>query len=200
MNFPGKLASVSTALMIALMALPSTGFALELGLAPSHVFGLWTNINGAVLAYAGNLSDDEAGTRHFSELEARKFSGKTPKDVLEKVNRFEARLAKLASAGPSAAKKTTFAKEITFLLRDDSSIVTPSLVFLESGRVLSKVVHAVIDGADDGQPISPFFAEHGFADKIPSDVYGLVDLALRRLDEIRIKQQAGLTVWGKVRQ
>jgi len=200
MSFLGKFVPVLTAVMIVVMGPPSTGFAFDLGLAPGHVFGLWTNINNAVLANARNLTDDEVWLRQLSESEPRKFSGKTPTDVLEKVKLFEAKFSKLAVAPPSVHEKINFAKEVTFLLRDDNLIVTPSLVFLDSGRVLVKIVHAVVDTSGGKQPISPFFAEHGFTDKVPGDVYGLVDLALRRLDKIQIKQQAGLPTRGKAGQ
>ena len=197
MSFLGKFAAALTAFMIVVMGPPSTGFALELGLTPSQVFGLWTNINSAVLTHARNLSDDEAWLRQLAELEARKFSGKTPKDVLGQVKLFEARFSKLVVGIRRHMEKTNFAKEVTFLLRDDSSVVTPSLVFLNSGRVLVQIVHAVVITSDGKQPISPFFAEHDFKGKVPIDVYGLVDLALRRLDEILMKQRAGLLRRGK---
>ena len=200
MGFPGKFSRVLTVVMMAVIGPPSTGFALELGLAPSQVFGLWTNINSAVITSARSLSDDEAWLRRLSEMEPRKFSGKTPKDVLEKVKLFEARFSKLPVDIPLHADKTNFTKEITFLLRDDSSVVTPSLVFLNSGRVLVQMVRAVVITSDGRQPISPFFTEHGFADKTPNDVFGLVDLALRRLDEILIKQRAGLLTRRKAGQ
>lgn len=200
MSFLRKFAAVSAAVMILVMGPPSTGFALELGLTPSQVFGLWTNINSGVLSCARGLSDDEAWLRHLSELEPRKFSGKTPKDVLEKVKLFEAKFSKLTTGIPLHVEKTNFAKEVTFLLRDDSSVVTPSLVFLNSGRVLVQIAHAVVITSDGKQPISQFFAEHGFQGKVPSDVYGLSDLALRRLDEILMKQQAGLLKGSKAGQ
>lgn len=200
MSFLRKFAPALTAFVIVVIAPPSGGFALELGLTPSRVFGLWTNINDTLLGYARNLSDDEVWLRHLSELEPRKFSGKTPKDVLERVKLFEAKCFKLAADICPHAEKTNFAKEVTFLLRDDNSVVTPSLVFLHSGRVLSKMVHTFAVSSDGRQPISPFFTEHGFKEKVPSDVYGLVLLALRRLDEILIKQRAGLLTLGKAGQ
>ena len=200
MSFLRKFAAVSAVAVILVMGPPSTGFALELGLTPSQVFGLWTNINDAVLTYARNLSDDEVWLRRLSELEPRKFSGKTPKDVLEKVKLFEAKFSKLTVGIRRNAEKTNFTKEVTFLLRDDSSVITPSLVFLNSGRVLVQIVHAVVITLDGKQSISPFFAEHGFKGKVPIDVCGLVDLAERRLDEILIKQRAGLLARGKVMQ
>lgn len=201
MSFLKKFAPVLTAVMIVVAGPPGTGFALELGLKHSHVFGLWTNINNAMLAYARNITDDEAWLRRLSELEPRKFSGKTHKDVLEKVELFEAKLSKLAIATLFDAERTSFAKEVTFLLRDSGSVVTPSLVFLVSGRVLVNMTIAVVDGADpfDRQPISPYFAEHGFTGKVSSDVYGLVDLALRRLDKIQIEQRASPRPRSKAR-
>lgn len=55
---------------------------------------------------------------------------------------------------------------------------------LSSGHVLDGLVRWVIHHSDRDQLVMRFYAHYDFRDKTPGDVFGLVELANRRLDRI----------------
>ncbi|MCH7799910.1 MAG: hypothetical protein IIC24_00045, partial [Chloroflexi bacterium] len=64
---------------------PTDGRALELGVTPSDVFGLWTNINTTILDYARLRSKTPEWDQRLAAMAPKKFTGKRPGDVLVEV-------------------------------------------------------------------------------------------------------------------
>jgi len=158
---------------------PSNGAAaLELGLTPSHVYSTWTNINAALIAVARTMSDDPTWRKQIVDMKVQRFSGKNPGDVFAKVDAFRDTFHKGRSDGPSLQGWED---------HGTNKEVTPSMVFLNSGLALGGVVSWLVDQSSRQQLVSQFFTRHGFTKKIPSDVFGLVDLAYRRLELILTK-------------
>ncbi|MBL6933309.1 MAG: hypothetical protein ISR45_10200 [Rhodospirillales bacterium] len=167
------------------------GRIVELGLTPSPVFGLWTNINMAVLAYSKSHSSDEDWLRKLENMRPNIFSGKEPANVLERVKLFRNRLDELSGGRMGNAADTLLEGNLPFLLTSEDDRVTPSLVYLHSGQVLVNIAEEILHSSATAIEISPFFKDQIFTGKTPSDVFGLVDLGLRRLDEILNRKKAG---------
>ncbi|MCW9033123.1 MAG: hypothetical protein OQJ97_02810 [Rhodospirillales bacterium] len=155
--------------------------AIELGLTPSDVYGLWTNVNSALISFSKQQNIDKQ--QRITALPLKTFNNKKPKDVLARVAKFRTKLIEL----PFSTKGRTeglLTKELSFLLRDSQALVTPSLVFLHSGQVLVETVTVLSHNSHGKSPIGSFFIFEKFREKTPSNVYGQVDLAHRRLELI----------------
>ncbi len=168
--------------LVALAAAPRGGQALELGLTPSNVFSLWTNINDALLAVARISSDNANWAKKVEASAPRAFAGKTPANVLERVAEFREKLDRLR-------RRDGMAKTARF--ENGDGVVSPSVVFLNSGHVLDGVALWIVNKTTKEQLVSPFFRRHDVSGKTPSDVFGLVDLANRRIDTILENSSAG---------
>ena len=152
----------------------ATDSAENLGMTSSHVFSLWTNINEAV-AQAAAWRGMTGLTEEIQAMQPHAFSDKAPAHVLENVHDFRRKLDRLrAEAGLGATK----------VYGNGNGVIEPSVVFLNSGHVLSAMVDWLsrIDGQRCDE--SHFFRRRKVAGKTPSDVFGLVDLAHRRIDRI----------------
>ena len=172
------------ALLVAVLMHPADGFALDLGLTPSHVFSLWTNINESLVVVGGVVSDDKAWRESLTASKARKFEGKQPRDVLEMVASYRTKLDKLLGRQGLEPVKRFNPKE------KETEAITPTVVYLNSGYVLNAQVTWLIVNTGPEQTVSRFYTRYNFSGKTPSDVLGLVELANRRLDKILVK--AGL--------
>ena len=173
--------------------------AVDLGLTPSPVYSLWTNINKTVVVYASMRSTDKAWIKELDSMGVNKFHDKTPENVLELVDRFSAKLSEVDEDGSSDGADTLLEGKLPSLLLSEDNSVTPSLVYLHSGQILVNIAGDILHSPDKPIEISPFFEEYSFlgVTKTPSDVFGLVDLGVRRLDKIIIKQKSGqLTTTG----
>ena len=149
--------------------------ARELGLTPSHVFGLWTNINAALVSVADASSGGQNLDDSLTSTKPDRFENKKPADVLARAIEFRAKLDRLlAEHGMAPTKRYP----------RGAGRVTPSVVFLNSGLLLDAVVGWIIADTAKRQLVSPFYAHHAFSGKTPSDVFGMVDLANRRIDRI----------------
>ena len=196
-----KLIKAIFILMLPLFAAPSAlgdDRAVDLGLTPSPVYSLWTNINRAVIAYAGVRSNDKEWLKKLNSMEPNKFYNKVPADVLELVDEFSTKLNEVDEDGSIHASDTLLDGKLPNLLASEDNRVTPSLVYLYSGQVLVNIAGDILHSSTTPIEISPFFVEYGFigAPKTTSDVFGLVDLALRRLDEIVIRQKNDQLITG----
>ena len=174
--------------------------AVDLGLTPSPVYSLWQNINKAVIAYAGVRSSDKDWIKEFGGMSPNKFHDKEPVDVLELVDRFRAKLSKLDDGASSNASDTLLEDRLPNLLLSEDNRVTPSLVYLHSGQVLVNIVNDILQASIAPIEISYFFQENSFigAVKTPSDVFGLADLGVRRLEEIAIKKKSGQLITNQL--
>ncbi len=175
-----KIALVA-AVLLGLTATPGAASAVELGLTPSQVFGLWTNINDGLLASARVISGDSAWHDSLSAMRAQNFNGKKPAEVLDQVVKFRVKLDRLRQkSGLKPAKQ----------FGDGDGKVTPSVVFLNSGHVLDGLADWLIRNTGPEQLIGPLYARLDINGKTPSDAFGLVELANRRLDQLLSKTGA----------
>lgn len=170
-------------LLGAVGASPGAG-AIELGLSPNEVFGLWTNINKALISYARNISSDNTWLGHVVRLKAQKYTGKIPEDVLKSANIYNTELSELKFAAPPRKKFQLLEKELAFQSDDKKNQITPSLVYLHSGHLLVETVTAATKVSRGNEIIGPFFDIKEFSGKVPSDVFGMVQLARHRLKKI----------------
>ena len=149
--------------------------AATFGMTPSHVVGLWTNVNNCLLAAATTRRDGQA---LYSEMEAMKpaqFDGKKPADVLAKVAAVRAKLDTLRATAKLAP---------TSVYHAGDTKITPSHVFLNSGHVLNALVDWLVRHSDRDLLVSPFYADQALSDKTPNHAFAMVDLAERRLDAL----------------
>ncbi len=161
------------AVLLSVLASPSSLRALDLGLTPSHVYSLWTNINDSLIVSSRVVSGDKALLTTLAEMKPEEFSGKRPADVLNRLAVYREKLNQLL-----LAKNLPKAKRAAL----DGGAITPSDVYLNSGHVLTAQVRWLIVETGPEQTVSQFYTRHGFSGKTPSDVFALVELANRRLD------------------
>ena len=176
---------------IMMVAAPGIGTALDLGMTPSNVFALWTNVNKALVAYAPTVSDDADWLRRLAAMTPQEFQGKTPKHVMGAASRFDSSLRQLIGGRPDHLERGLFERQVLFYLGEKNPDVNPSLVYLRSAHLLGEIIEKLVDVSRDGHRVSPYFNTTDFTNKEPSDVLGQIDLAQRRLDSILEKQRAG---------
>lgn len=152
--------------------------AQELGLTPSHVVSLWTNVNAALITVAEVSSGDAAWAAELAATTPTRFDNKKPADVLARVVEFRAKLDRLLAAGGLKPAKQ---------YQHGGGKVTPSVVFLNSGHTLDAVVRWVIQNTPRERLVSEYFTRHAISGKTPSDAFAMVDLANRRIDRILAK-------------
>lgn len=153
-------------------------------LTPAHVFGLWMNINRALLELAAYRVDDKALLDGLAAMQARPFTGKVPRDVLAEVDRFDKLLERSQLAAGAHREQTLIEKELASLLRDRGSTGSPREVYLRSSHALLAILESVNAASGGRHMLSPLLAEHYLEKMTPSDVFGLVDLGVRRLGSI----------------
>ncbi len=169
------------AIAIVLAAMPGPARAVELGLTPSHVYSLWTNINAALVTLGPAMTGSDDISKHLEGMTPSAVKNKTPGDVLGQVAVFRTKLDRIGiSSGLKATQVYSDPK---------GGKVTPSVVFLNSGNVLDSLVLLLIR-TDDKQLVSGFYKRHEFSGKTPSNVFSLVELANRRMDAL-IRKTAG---------
>jgi hypothetical protein len=147
--------------------------AYELRLTPSNVFSTWTNVNACLTTYAGARGFDVSVQRQLTSMTPAKFTDKRPSDVLEQVKLFRAGIETLRG-------------DVRLLNLDQIPTqydeVTPAIVYINSGLLNDALVELLIDETGPEVPVSQYYQRHDFTEKTPSDVFGLVDLANRRLE------------------
>ena len=180
-NLKIKTIGVPFGVLLGVLVIPRAGFSLDLGLTPSHVFSLWTNINENLIVVGSVVSDEPAWRKKLAASQTRKFEGKSPSDVLKRVVNYRTKLDRLLHRQALKPTKKFYSEEAT---------ITPSDVYLNSGHVLNAQVTWLIVNTGPQQTVSQFYKRHNFQGKTPSDVFGLVELANHRLD--LILAQAGL--------
>lgn len=147
----------------------------ELGMTPSNVVSLWTNINSALLASA-EIAGKDKGRGALEDLTIGNFPGKKPADVLQQVIAFRAKLDRIS--------RKRGLKPTKIYTDPAGGTVTPSVVFMNSGYVLDSMVLTVIK-LDGERLVSGFYTWHKISGKKPSDAYAMVELANRRLELLR---------------
>lgn len=184
--FAGKAGKFMFAGLVALLlfAVPSKSRSLELGLTPSHVYSLWLNINRSLLAYAKIVSDDKSRLVELEAMQPMVFQGKVPADVYALAKKINARLKGHISISTETPDWLIEFEQISASAGFKDEVTTPSGVFLISTQLLNGIVDVVIDNTGWEQPVSDFYVIKDIHEKTPSDVFGLVDLALRRIEII----------------
>lgn len=153
----------------------------EMGLTPGHVYSLWDNINSATLKLATQYSDDQHWLAQLGHDQLIRHNTKTPADVLVQVEIYRQKLEHLKKLrNLKINSKIEVAREM------DGSI-TPSVVFLTTGHLLDNLITALLTELPTDDLISPYFKIEQVEGMTLSDVYGLVELANRRMDQIVVK-------------
>lgn len=162
------------AVFLSVLAYPSGSRAIDLGLTPNHVYSLWTNINECLIATSRGTSGGAVLQATLRAMKPRIFSGKSPADVLAQLAEYRAKLDRLL-----LARNLSRAKRVA-----PDGVVTPSDVYLNSGKILDAQMRWMILLTGKEYTVSQFYKRHGFSGKTPSDVFALVDLANRRMDRL----------------
>ena len=166
---------IGMVLPVLLVLKPEPGAATHRGMTSSQAFGLWTNINESLDAVARVISGDRAWRARLRAMRPAPFQGKRSADVLRQVERYRLKIDALrrrAGLGPSAGRLGY------------NPPVSSSAVYLASGSVLNAQIGWLIRRTDRRQLVSQYYQRRDFTGKAPGDVYGLVDLANRRMDAI----------------
>ncbi|MCH8999699.1 MAG: hypothetical protein IID48_15750 [Proteobacteria bacterium] len=148
---------------------------VDLGLTPSHVFSLWTNVNGALVVIAEIVGANGGWAEDIRAMAPEPVTGKKPADVLEQAQVFREKLDKLRQRSSLSA---------TEKYGTGDGAITPSVVFLNSGHILDATVEWLIKNTGREQLVSEFYTRHDFSGKTPSDPFALIVLANRRIDNI----------------
>lgn len=170
--------SILAAAVVAISLTASDGHSLELGLRPSHVYSLWTNLNECIIASGKVVSSDKNWNRRLSTMKPAKFSGKNPTDVLRLAREVRTKIDRLRSRTGLHPLKWTY---------EDHTVVTPTTVYLNSGKMLDGLTEWLIKRTGPDELISKFYRPLVFRGKTPSDVFSMVDLANQRLDRVVAK-------------
>jgi len=188
---PGKAGHFLFAGLVALLlfAVPGKSRSLELGLTPSHVYSLWLNINRSLLAYAKIVSDDKSRFVGLAAMQPMVFQGKVPADVYALAEKLDARLKGYVSIPTERPDWLKEYEQVSSSPGFKDEVITPSGVFLISTQLLNGIVDMVVDNTGWEQPVSDLYATEPFIGKTPSDVFGLIDLALRRTEIILAADQ-----------
>ena len=146
--------------------------AVELGMTPSHVVSLWTNINNVLLTVSKDLADGETFSKKLADMPPQAVTGKKPGDVLKKLVIFRERMD--AMAGFVGIKFSKIYKD------PDGGEVTPSVVYFNSGHILDTSV-LMLHNFQPKRLISEFYTRHDLKGKTPDDAFAMIDLADRRI-------------------
>lgn len=169
----------SAALLLAVSMIVAAHYrpaeATALGMTPNHVVGQWTNVNECLLTVAHYAADRPDLQDSLAAMSHGQFENKTPRDVLEQVVSFRAKLDRLRNSSKLSATRVYETQDET---------ITPSHVFLNSGLALNALVEWLIVNSEKDQLVSQFYAHHEFSGKTPNDAFAMVELANRRLDSI----------------
>jgi hypothetical protein len=79
-------------IIIGMPGTPGETLSIELGLTPSNVFVLWTNVNDALIAVAETSSGNAEGSAGIAAMTPNRFQGKKSAVVLKKVAAFREKL------------------------------------------------------------------------------------------------------------
>ena len=146
-------------------------------IAPSNVFSLWLNINAALVLVAEEATRDPTFAAEIEAESAGQFSEKVPADTLKRVVEFRKKFDLL---------RIENALDPTKVYKDPSGEeVIPAVVYANSQHVLDSVLNLVVSVFDKSELlVGEYYTDHGVRGKKPSDVFSLVELANRRIDQL----------------
>ncbi|MBL4693235.1 MAG: hypothetical protein JKY92_07890 [Magnetovibrio sp.] len=173
------------------VSVPKQVQALELGLTPSHVFGIWLNINTVALEIQKSSKLKPTKLPGAKSLVPKIFSNKKPEDVFARANLVQKKL--ILTLGIETLPKTPQWILDYQVLEGEAGKkeVTPSQVFVLSSNILHALVKKYSEVNNHSQPISQYYKDNKILGKTPSDVFGLVDLLSRRLDALNVNPAGG---------
>lgn len=135
---------------------------------PNEVYSHWLSMNEALLL----LTTDKNITSKISRLQANEYSDKMPSDVLNEVVAFKGKL--------DALRQKNDLGETPHENIPTTDQVTPADVLVYSEPLLNAMQELAIQINQDNKDCS--FHSETVTGKQPSDVFGLVDLANRKID------------------
>ncbi len=149
----------------------------SVAITPSNVFSLWLNINAALVLAAEESTRDASFAVDLKATEPAQLTDKAPADSLKRAVEFRNKLDLLRAKNDL---------EPTDVFVDPSGEeVIPAEVFANSEHVLDSLLDfIVVVFSKDELLIGEYYKDHGLSGKKPSDVFGLVDLANRRIDQL----------------
>lgn len=166
--------------LLVLLSSPSVK-AIDFGFTPSHVYGIWVNINMVFVDFLRCSSLTDAQVQQITSLIPKHFSGKQPKDVYAQVELTKQHLEQIFQL-PTLSHRPDWIDYYDMLQHDvENTVIHPSAVFILSSQLLRALVQQYIEVSPSHYPISPFFSDRNLNNKSPSDVFSKVDLFKRRL-------------------
>ena len=150
---------------------------------PSQPYAIWININDILLDYAEISSTPADVLEEMKWIEPDIFTGKKPKDVFLKVDAFGKMYSdfygvEYTSHGDDAE---SLAERTVGVLRIGDEDISPGMVFIKSVVVLDAISQNYIKMSFGNKLLSPYYEIKHYENIKPDDVYGLVDMAYRRL-------------------
>lgn len=170
---------ITLTLAISVWLGPAPALGSELPMKPEPNYSIWLNINEAVIAVARITAGNEKWVAELAEMHPGNFSGKEPRDVLIEVVAFSRQINHLRQG---------FDDELSPIhLSADYDAIDPGTVYRSSGRILAAMAEYLICVGGNDLMIARFFQRRRFPDIAPSDVFSIVDLASRRLDNLMMQ-------------
>ncbi len=145
-------------------------------ISPNGPYRIWSAVNKVLLDYA-SLKGGEELKSQVKDLNAGRFYGKTPTDVLIQAAEFRDALERILDR-LQLPKVEIYEDPL-------GRQVTPGVVFVNAGHIMDAVVSVVHSASDHhDEPLGALYDVPVATGKTPSDVFGLVYLATRRLQLI----------------
>ena len=174
---PAGAAITSSVVTEASPVLSTDADVVELGpITPDHPYQIWTAINDVVLKYALMKGGDELKSR-VAGVYAGQSDGKTPGDVMTQTDEFRVVLEKLLGQ-LKLAKVQVFKDPL-------GRKVTPGVVYVNAAYIMDSIIFALHTASpSQDKPLGDLYDVPLATGNTPSDVFGLVSLATRRLQLI----------------
>ncbi len=150
---------------------------VELGkISPNGPYRIWSAVNKVLLDYA-SLKGGEELRSQVQDLNVGRFDGKTPADVLTQAAEFRDTLEQILDR-LRLPKVEIYEDPL-------GRKATPGVVFVNAGHIMDAVVSVIHNASDKhDEPLGALYDVPVATGKTPSDVFGLVYLATRRLQLI----------------
>ncbi len=174
-------ASTKVICLLLLLLNPSLAKATDFGFTPSHVYGIWLNINQSFLELLHYSTLNNEQKRHIASLKAQSFSDKQPKDVYQQVETVKQHLEQFFQLTTISYRPAWVDHYHTLQYEQADDTIHPSSVFILSSQLLNALVQQYIFSTQAEQSISHFYTDRVVENKTPSDVFSQVDLFKRRL-------------------
>ncbi|MAC45903.1 MAG: hypothetical protein CMI12_03495 [Oceanospirillum sp.] len=175
------LAAIRLICLLLILLSSSLAKATDFGFTPGHVYGIWLNINQALIAFLQHSSLNSEQTALITALQPDEFTGKQPKDVYQQVEQVKRHLESIFERPAISYRPAWIDHYHTLQNTHPDSSIHPSSVFILSSQLLQVLVAEYINATQSRQPISAFYMDREISNQSPSDVFAQVDLFKRRL-------------------